>query len=556
MFEQFIKNSKETNFLVTFILLLIASCVAYSYNFQDVQALSDTYTQSSIVPFAMYQNISMDLHSARAFGWLLSLFMTDGSMSGNVSIFLNIVISAWSATYFIRHGMKINSIFWAILLACPTIINAAIGMHYNYTLNALFFNPAFLALSMFAATIVSPKKNEFILTVVILVLGLSDYQTMAIQYCISIFAIVIMQALTSEATEIKSLLSPIIKDKVIPAVSALFIAVIIYIIIVKLSVSSSVDGRILHMFDYSNHLNQIWQKYRMFLDIVFFNMYTTSLHFIRLIMIFLLLMTILGSVIKTYQRGWKISLFITTSIILLIIISPLLINIYDYIVGSSNIYLRVCTPYGVFISMLLYVIYIGFKNVKWVKYLLPTLSFIFVVQLANATTTQAYKLLEQNKARKAQTNRLFTDIAAFARAHKIGHKIPVYFIYRPGVSYNMYQIKTKHRYLHFADEPEYYHNYHGWKTALFYALGANDSLRIYLEDYQAAKKGCINVTSDKTMHKWPFYNSMKLINGVVYVKLDNGNADFLCSDAMLNSHWQERELTGIYFKDGYLDLSK
>lgn len=557
MFENFIKNTKETNFLVTFILLLIISCGAYSYNFQGTMGLDDLSIQSSIAPQTFWGNIGIYIHSPRAFSRILALLFTDGSMSRNVALLINIFVAGWSATYFIRYGLNIKSIFWATLLATPTIINTAIGMHYNYALETLYFSSAFFGLALFVATIVNNHKNTIILSTIVLVLCLENYQSIIFSYVIAVIAIVIGQVLNNSEQDLKTLIINIAKEKIIPSIIALCSAFIIYAIILKLSLNEHSDTRMFSPLSQDTLFPHFAFNLRRVINIVIFNLFTTSLEHTRLIFIFVLLFSLIASMIKTYRHGLKKSLIITGSILLLIIFSPIMINIYDLITGNiSYMYLRVCAPYGVLISLLLYMIYLGFKDIKPSRYILPTLAFMFVVQIVNATTTQAYKLLEQNNARKATANRLFTDITAFARQHKITDKVPVYFFYIPNYYPFRFKIQTKRQYLHYADEPEQFHHNHSWNVNLLYPLGADNALRLYLDNFAEVQRVCKLFASDKTINVYPFYNSMQLINGVIYVKLGTGNEQQLCSEQALNSPWHERYYSILRFKDGYIDLSK
>lgn len=549
MFDKYVQITKEKDFYKSFILLIVISCVALSYNFQYILMRDDLTAFNGIFGYNATDRISDRLgKDPRFLGMLLSLFISDGSTSKNALLFLSLVGAAWSAVFYIRQGFAVKSKFWTVLLSSVLVLNAAMNEHYNFVINVIRLIPAFFGLALFTATIIENDKKSIILSSILLFLCISVYQPIAQEYIIGVIALVIVNILKKQDLSLKELFFDQLKNKIIPSFVALVAGVVLHLSLSELFLTTHKNqmyGALKSHEPFSN----LFHNLREFLDVVIYQIYVGSLHNDRLVFLFLLFMAFVSIVVKLRPQKISKQMALSAIIMFLFFISPFIISFMELYNGELRVSRRLFVPYPILITLCLYLIYNALNHVKILKYLVPTLSFVFALQIINSTVTYAYRMVQINIARHATVNRLIVDIHNFAHEHGINGKPVVYFLYG-GASY-LDILYSKHKYLYYADWSGMETNEYVFTPNMIFALGGASDLFVY-HNFKKTKKVCRKIVS--TMPRWPFKNSMQLIDGVIYIKLGPyRNSRFVC-DRRITYYSHNSSFVIKY--DGYYNFRK
>lgn len=552
LINQYIENCKQRPFVIVSIILLVLSVVTYFYNFIDVMAVDDWDFKDGIAPYNQPDGWRQTINLQRAFGWLMSYVFNNGTAAQSVTLFLNLAILSGSVAYYLRYGLKIQSIFYSVLLAIPIIMNAGMGMQFNFVINEMRMIPAWFGLVLFSATIVGRNVISCLIAFVIVLCGVLSYQLIVQQYIIGVMAIVIMHAMHHPELPLQDRLKHSLRNKVLPAVLVLCSALLVYVLILK--VFALQGGRMQsvlsmeHVFvDFKHNLSKIIKQ-------VIFHMLTFSYDGAKKAYNLSLYLSIIAIIYRFYKTGWKNTLAIFSLIVAMLCLMPVLINFYELMIGRGVVEIRVLPTYGVLISLLFSLIYIAFAQQKWLRRLTTGWLIFLSLHIMQQTNVQAYQLHEVTEARRAETNRLFNDITEFARANKITHRFAVHFLYEwdykplPNVTYDR-------EYLNKMNHPMQHYGRFLFQSSLFYNLGVLRTFYLY-DNVNEIKRICPTIANDPDMHAWPFYNSMKLINGVVFVKLQEGSDRNLCGTDIGHTWLNNLHNRHLVFKNMSYDLAK
>lgn len=523
MFDKYVQITKEQPFYISWLILIVISCVAFSYNFQWLLTWDDGSNMNGVnnaFPMMMgfFDAIRVE---PRALGWFVSQILSDGTTAKNGLVFLSLVLTAWFGVFYIRQGFAMQSVFLTVTLAALIVLNSAMGMHYNFAVNVIRLIPAFYGLSLFVAVIVDSQKINIFIATILLFVCISVYQPIAQEYIVAVVALVIIEILKNNHLSIGENFKRQLKNKIIPAILVLLFAVLINFLLVKILLHNTQDqieyGKAFQMA-VNYDIASVLHHWHVIINQIIYQLYIGSLFVDYRIMIILLCSALIALIFYLRRQSFvKIAVLITVPIIL-IGFSSLIINIYNLMMNYDYAILRLSVPYGIIIALLFYLIYLAVQGLKKMYSVFAICAFIFTVQIINSTISRSFELLKSTQARHHMINRLLDDVTDFARANKVVGKIIVSFLYSTRQITS--QITGKHKYLHDNNYTEVQYQYFHWLPQYFITLGGANYFRLYANK-QKIIKNCKIIMNDKSMHRWPAYNSMKLIDGVIYVRLDN-----------------------------------
>lgn len=537
MFDKYIAIGRKKSFYKSFIILLIMSCVAHSYNFQIFLAREDIDFMNNFNSFSRFDSITGFMASdPRFIRNIISALFSDAMAAKNAMLFLNLVITSWLTVFYIRVGFGVQSIFWSVLLSSVLTLNVAMSHHYMLAMCLNYFSVSFFALSLFAGVIVNNERRSIITTSLLMFLCISVYQPNAVQYIIAVMAIVSVNLLRDQDLELKELFLNQLKNKIIPAIMSLLGGLVLHVGISELFLKNH-NNRMYQALGSGQPFQDIGHNLHIILDRLIYRLYTGTLHNDKIVFMLLLLSALIGVFVIVKKQGMFKASIITASITGLIFISPFIINFRSlYNSDGMGDMLTFSVPYGVIMALLVYFIYTAFSELKYLKNIVAVGLFIFTLQLINAMVHQGFVVLQSQNARNATINRLFVDLHNFAHKHNISGKPVVYFYYlgwqdSQKVIYGADVFHSKHKYLHYNNYLDSFYLNYVFLPQYIYALGAESDFLIY-QNRDKAIQVCNN--NIEKMQRWPFLNSMKLIDGVIYVKMDEYPKSVLC-DRNLNN---------------------
>lgn len=564
--NKYIEQIKQKPFIIAFVLLSIIGCVVYSYHFQILTAFDDDFYHYDMYEYGTTQGFSESLkHRARIFGEFLIMIFSDATMAKNVTLFLTIIGSAFGAIFFTRFGLKVQSIFWSVLLATPLIANASLQVHYTFILAIIRFTSTCFLLAMVSAVLVRNKWSYWLSSTLILTLIISVYQPILFEYVNGIILMVIFLVYKNQDKTIFNLFKDISLGKIIPAIMTLLTAYalnILWVLLMDVNNALSIslkrkhDGILSFIIDAinlsmgrgnvigKNNLSMFHHfdnKVREIIDYILFNFYPASLDNLHTIFTILGLSSLIGCFIIFKQQ--KIIKQISLALIVIFLFLFAVVSTTIEIKMQSS--LRVMVQASVIIVMLLYVNYLAYNNLKWLKIINASFLTVLVLQICNQTVYKSYKQLLANHTNEHIYQRLFSDILGYVKDHKIQKKIPVFFI----VAYENNQTGLQ---LLKPDEWSLIYDYtFGYYVSRFMDIkgklvshGANEFIKLVDPNvYKTYMQDCKNIVKDKSIAKWPFYNSMTMVNDVLYVKLTHDTGSYVCG---LSAAFQ--------FKQGRIDF--
>lgn len=566
MFDKYINEIKKKEFAISMLILSIIGLVCYAYHFMPmVTADDEAYLFSSNVEtFTSFWH-TLFSKDPRAIGFALSTVLNDGTNGKNLVLFSNIIGSAFFSLFFVRFGLNVKSIFWSILLAAPLFINAVSRIHFSYVINIIRYIPVWYTLTMVLAIFIERKLINIVVISFILFIAIWTYALTTFTYIMGVGVLSIYYIIQNQNLDLKTLIKELLLNKIIPAVLILIIAMLSHKILVKLTIEQGADN-IFNPAYYtirSYPIAQCIEKIKLLTSYYIFNNYPATMHNGLLIFTILFLAGLFSvfAIFKQQQLKKQIALAILTVITMM----ALFIAGNIGLILTPYLQLRMFVADCVYLTLILYLIYIAMNQIKWLKNINLVLSLIFVMQLGNQTVYKSYKHLMFYTAKKARLNRLFTDVGAFARAHNIKNKVPVFLFGNP-FDYNnarrFIDTKSSHYYLHYDNLYLYYvpqkirHN-----VPYMLMLGVNDYFRApdteMYKDKASLKKMCLKITNDKTMNMWPYANSMKIIDGVIYVKTTDDMKPQHCEK--ITDYYQYENILSpplIPLRDGYYNLAR
>lgn len=527
--DKYLEIIKEKSFIRSFIIMLVLACVGYSYNFQDVMTGDDYPFVNSVISDTAMAKRSI-FSDPRAIARILEVLFSGSSAAKNAVLFLALVGYSFFAVFFCRVVFKVQSIFWTVLISLPIVINAGIEENYQFVVNVTRLIPLVFALALALAVYVENNRKSIALSSLYIFLIMWTYQPILMQYICAVVIIVICRVIQENDQDFKTTIIKLGREKVIPSMIVLVIGVLVYFTAMKLLLHSQSD-RVFQAFPENSHLfGNLLHNVSIILNTVVYQFYDASFHHSKEIFRLLFVFAMIGAFLKMRKNGENIK----NTVLKLALINvmfwalPLIISFYQLSAGyiRENT-LRTMVPYSLMISLLLYLIHVGFNQVKYLKKIYPVLLFTFALNMMNQTVYQAYTLLNQNKATLHNLNRLVDDIFDYAREQKYVPKddqIPVILLemsFFNGFPGGRQELHSKHPEIHnelflvYDQEPLKYY----FPFAQFARLGAMYNIRKIFNKAPGISEICEQAISDKTLNHWPFYNSMKFINGVLVVKL-------------------------------------
>lgn len=562
MFDKYINEIKERSFVTAFLVLSVIACVAYSYHFFPILAIDDEFYQSEIFPYMSTHYWSQAMHERIRFpGLFLGTILSDGTMSKNMSLFVTLVSSSFLVILFMRMGLKIQSIFWSILLSIPIIINASIQVHYLFVTAVLRFTGTFFVLALFCSVLIEKKLKNIVVVSLLLFLCLGVYEITIVHYIVGTVLLVIKQFIDQQKQPFKQSVIKIWQNKILPSILALLLAVVWRMIMMH-SLMHGTDFKSQLIVDLLKkrfaNLPELGQKLHLLLSNLMYIYYPATVHNGHLVF-GLLSLTTLFACFWLFRKQNTVLKKISYPLLIIVLLSVVLVITNALLSAQFN--LRIFVVDGLFIAIGLYLSYLALHKIKGWSKINTVLSFIFALQLCNHSVSLGYDHYQENQAHKFTINRLFDDVLTFARNHNIKTKPTVYFmkddwdeVFNKAVSEKgkgvFFSYTYSNRSTTFAAVEYYMKN-----------LGALDYIKIPKntpENRVKVKKVCKTLAEDKNIPLWPLADSIQLIDDIIYVKLTS-NVSWWCGwlfDKQKKYMWKVTDYTKIQLRDAHYDLTK
>lgn len=556
MFEKYINEVKSKEFLTSFIIVSILAMAAYSYMFLLPHSADDEgYLRDSIAKWVTLNGWSETMTIfARGLGYVWATLVSNGNEAKNFILALNIIITSFLAVFFVRCGLGVKSILWLILLASIICINTAIRVHYSYTINTIRCFPIVFMLCLVSSVFADRKVKNMIAVALVVFIGLAFYQISIFLFIMGVVALSIDYLIKNQNDDLSDILKSVISDKVIPAIVSLLVGLSAYSTMVHLIVVKKTDRMFNLNFDLVAFLGNLIEYTKHIAYFILFNTIPAGYNVMKVILVVLILATTFAIFFIFRKQKIQKLLFLSMMTIVTLLASWFVINAEQYLNQLAYTANRMFVANMTFLSFVFYLNYLAFREIKYLSTLYNILSLVFVIQIGNQVAVKGYDNVNANNEKNAIAQRVFNDVLSFARANKIQHKITVEFITKiSDTRMQELHIDKKYQYLLFDATWGYLGQRYTHYNAFIENLGLKNDLKILPRNktgMQKFIKGCKIITSDKTMARWPFYNSMKLIDGVIYVKMVDGLKPSLCKKYFTTYPLQTKK------QMGYLDYTE
>lgn len=563
MFDRYLDEIKGQPFVIAFVLLSILGCVAYSYHFQPM------YTPDDEV---MIYGPNIEVFSSdwgywlkrdpRMFGWIMATLFSDGTNGKNLALFANLLGCSFFSLFFVRFGLAVKSIFWLVLLSAPLFINTMMNAQMNYVICIIRFIPVVFLISLALPVLIENKLKNIVLVGLTLFLTIWTFQLSLVYYIAGVIMLCFVDVIQNQSSDLKTILTGVVKHKIIPAILSMLIGVALYWIVHKLTLNVGgllVEQTTQYSFNFVS-LSAVLMRLKQTIYYMIYNIYPATVHNGHLIFMILLISAI-GSVFCIFKnQPLKQQLTLSGLLIVSLFLMLIIINA-GMELTTIPIVTRFISYDITFVVLCMYLIQLGLQHVKSWRKISAFLLFIFVLQMGNQVAYHGYKQIIMNTAKRSMLNRLVGDLINFMRKNNINKAMPVHILgFNSGYWFGGIKTKPKLQYLHIDQANAIYS---GQMTRFFpqylTVLGATNAIKGLDHNKvneQRLIEICQQIQNDKTMRAWPFSNSMKLIDGAIYVRVNDYGADF-CQGFV---YWTKFDRTispnRIKLRDGYYDLSK
>lgn len=567
MFDKYINEIKEKPFIIAFVILSIFACVCYAYRFQPIYTADDEmFIYGSQIEVG-FSKLSYWFHrDPRSIGPIMSTLFNDGTNGKNLVLFISLLGCAFCSLFFVRLGLNVKSIFWSILFAAPLFINTMMRVQFAYNIGVLRYTPLMFFVALAVAVVVNNKLKNILFTTLVLFVTTWDYQATMLFFVAGVFVLSCYYLIDNQDLEFKQMLINLLKQKIIPAVISLLSANIIYTLMIKTAFVMSAFMGATSVPTFSKvPIAVIYERLANVVNYMIYNLYPATLHNGRLIFLLMFLSFVI-SIFYLFKRQTIVKqMTLSILIILSLLLVYALINM-GLVLADFGILLRMLNANAILLVFMLYTIHIAVANLAKIKKTYGFLLLVFVMQMGNQVVYYSYKQLLFNTAKKMHFNRMVNDVVTFMHQKGINKPMPVYVVGLSRDVPNFVDTKPSHKYLHDDNVNRYYFDQtHRYLHQFSILLGATNVIKAIDYDkvgYDKMFSACMNVYSDKTMHAWPFNNSMKIIDGVIYIKTKETTklvrtVKRFCVDHMA-FYKVEKNITPnkIRLRDGYYDLTK